>query len=300
MFRGADLPAKRGRGSDRSWRSGQRRRRAQQPGSGPAKRRRGHVVMDEPHPRFIRLRRKHGDDARQNGDRIDGVMMVADGAKGAMVMVALKCGRVASVSAILCGGVTNLSRHGDRRPTVATREGDATVRRKNEGHGLQKEQTSDPARENPVCKTSRQGPNRRHTSTVGPLMPQVNIRACGEGQYSRTVAESTRLIMEPRLRTPPQNSTPMLRRRSYDVALGIHRRARLGVNADRCSFIAAGLRHLRFADFHRRSKRFEFQTIAAPLRQATDFLRQRMPAVDGDMGQRRDEKAGLRSASMAN
>jgi hypothetical protein len=34
------------------------------------------------------------------------------------------------------------------------------------------------------------------------------------------------------------------------------------------------------------------RTIAVPLRQTADFLRDRLPAVDGDIGQRRHKHAG--------
>ncbi len=113
--------------------------------------------------------------------------MLADGAKSAMVMMAMRRRRLAAIRR----GVTDFARQDDRRPYAAARKSNTSVRRKHEGQGLQKQQASDGAREKTARRTSRKGPIRRHTPIGRPLTSQVNGEASGKCKYSLAVAEMT-------------------------------------------------------------------------------------------------------------
>jgi hypothetical protein len=98
---------------------------------------------------------------------------MGEGTQSAMVMMA-RSGRFAVAAAILRSGVTDFARHGERRPAVAARKSDASVRRKNEGQGLQKEQANDSVRDELARRFPRCQPNVAHACT-GKLLKTLSV-----------------------------------------------------------------------------------------------------------------------------
>ena len=194
LLKGAQPAAKEGCDSDRLGRSGDRRRRARRPGTGPAERGRRQIVMDEPRRCFVRPRSNEYDDRHDQPDGGKRQISMAGDAQGAVgTMPTIRTWRLVAAKPVMRSGVTDFAGHGDRRHSIAARKRDASVRRKHEGQGLQNEKTSDQARENPACKTSRQGPNHRHVSMGKPLTSHVNTGEAANAKYPATVVQKPRI-----------------------------------------------------------------------------------------------------------
>lgn len=100
--------------------------------------------MDKPGWRIVPTRRQNGNDFRQNGARAGRLVVIADGAKSAVMTMVVRRRRLAVIAH---PRLADFARHGDGCAGVAARKSDPPIYREDEGKGLQQEQASDGARD---------------------------------------------------------------------------------------------------------------------------------------------------------